>query len=468
LEEVFYSWCYCQNCSKKETQVILCIKCFKDHIKTCPYKASRFLFYKYNISDLEFFQHRLNERSKLKNQNELLARFTIPQNSLMKVTQDRKTISENKNRKNNLNFDKILSSDYSIFYEKYDPNKISKNILKLINQKYEVCKEQINPLEPEEFLQEMINFGDIMEESNEICFSPINEKQSVEKNSETESLIFPENQERHKIKEEFLHFNTKDYNKNNFKDNYNHNNKKVEAYFYSSNEKEFCFRDDDKSEKNSHIKLNSSNFIRNKNLSNSSFSSDSNINYNSDLKTNNESNTNNFNFSLKSNNLNLNFDLKGNSKPYNFREENCSLINGYALNNTKLNICDNLKFKRASDLFINKGNFEEKNILEQKNNFVKNYFSNDKFGFIIPTEEKSSWKDKIYRALRIVTDLINPQKINNYRIFSDNNFQLNSSIEILKKNLENKELIEELNVNLLKILHFYVKRFNFYLVNRLI
>jgi len=400
---------------------------------------------------LEYFKKRLQNRSFIKELNEnnkyeeTIKEYMTPQQTLVKVTKDRNTILENKNRKNNMFIEKIIfPSTQEIFEKINDPDLVSRNLLKLINFKYELCKENINCLDENEFIQEKLHY----EEIKDICFTP-----SIHRlcNEEINNISYSNFKKSYKgINDSYK--NELDMNKNliKFDDNIINENsswQNFKTYRYGFREEERCFvedKNDDFYQENislkNHGKFNNK-IVTNDNSSNYSFSTDQFIN----KSIYNFQNNNNYNENIKTYNLNINNFIYDNNN-LNFNNLKGKQNDDYFLKNKNgsVNYINNLPLNRFSEVFINKGNTYFHNN-ENKVDFVNKYLSNEEFTFLNLNKEKSKL-DKLTKAQKIISEFFNIKNKKNYLMYSESNFRLNSSIEIIKDNLGETSLINELKV----------------------
>ena len=363
-------------------------------MEICSKSNSFFLFYKYETSDLDYFVKRLNERLKFKLDNNFSEEFKKPQILLVKSTKDRRDISQRKFMKIIISKENFITDYNNCLYSNYDPNLVSKNLVKLVDSRFEICPDPVKPLDTEvkNYLQDLVDFEDTIENINEIRFSP--KREFFEKFEEFEELNF---------------FKEKDFsnieNKINILQNFNSsiNNERDYNKTHGNNNMETCF---DEISRKMNIFKNSNYYKNNKNYPQNYYNSENLNNY----KPVYISVSNNFNYNLKKNFINTN------------------------------NLEDNP--------FINKGLGETKNTCLNNLDWTKSYL-NSQVDIRLENvkSEATLVKDEILFAIKNITDLIDSKKIIFYKIYSESNLDIKKSIEIIKRNIKtNKKILFDLKV----------------------
>lgn len=242
--EVFLAWGFCDGCSGGNTNLINCLSCFFGHSQTCNKKNCFYIFYKYEISDLEYFKKRMNERSSFK--LDFINEFIAPQTALLKQTKDKTAISKEKIFKVTVNTQNFLNCYNTHLYNEYDADLISKNLFQYCEQKFEINKEVINPLDPsdkENALQELVDYEMLIQDNYKNRFSPIYEPKTMENdnfdnlNIVSESNPYKDNRTPSNNFYDNTNTNNRNYNNlNNFNNNYTNcqNNNNYKSYSNSN------------------------------------------------------------------------------------------------------------------------------------------------------------------------------------------------------------------------------------------
>ncbi len=186
LNETFNCWGYCDACSKKEQPKVLCVKCFKSHLKTCMKPQQQFYFYKYEEEALDYFKKRLEFRSLYENGAVTLEKeIKEIQSKLVKNTKDSQMINQKKLTKIEIPESFKIEQDNYFLYKECDFNQISSLLIPCVDMDQLLSSDFKFPLDAEKEKKEdpYIDFEDYAQDENRYKFSPIRDPDASRKNS---------------------------------------------------------------------------------------------------------------------------------------------------------------------------------------------------------------------------------------------------------------------------------------------